>query len=113
MTTIMKLNIKNISAALLITVLASCSLDREPLTGPSTSSFPASAEEAESGLLAAYKALPNNIMQYEPGPNRWLDQLTDIGATRTALSNWPDFTLPQSCLHMVTWKTSMPASTEG
>ncbi len=89
----MKLNIKNISAALLITVLASCSLDREPLTGPSTSSFPASAEEAESGLLAAYKALPNNIMQYEPGPNRWLDQLTDIGATRTALSNWPDFTL--------------------
>lgn len=89
----MKLKIKYISALFLATALASCSLDREPLTGPSTSSFPASAEEAESGLLAAYKALPNNIMQYEPGPNRWLDQLTDIGATRTALSNWPDFTL--------------------
>lgn len=91
----MKLKSKSIyiTAVIIMGMLASCSLDREPLYGPSTSAFPASAEEAESGLLAAYKALPNNQMQYEPGPNRWFDQLTDIGATRTALSNWPDYTL--------------------
>ena len=71
---------------------ASCSLDRIPLTGPSTGTFPASFDEAQAGVLAAYKSLANNIEQYEPFPNRWMDQLTDIGAMRTVLSKWPDYT---------------------
>lgn len=72
---------------------AGCSLDREPLTGPSTGTFPASFDEAQAGVLAAYKSLANNIEQYEPMPGRWMDQLTDIGAMRTVLSKWPDYTL--------------------
>lgn len=72
---------------------ASCNvLDKEPPTGPSAGSFPASVEEAQAGTLAAYKSLANNIQQYEPFPNRWMDQMTDIGAMRTTLSKWPDFT---------------------
>ena len=71
---------------------AGCSLDRIPLTGPSTGTFPASFDEAQAGVLAAYKSLANNIEQYEPFPNRWMDQLTDIGAMRTVLSKWPDYT---------------------
>jgi len=78
-------------AASMLTV--SCDLDREPLSGPSTGTFPASYDEAISGTLAAYKQLSNNVAQYEPMPTRWLDQLTDIGAMRTALSSWPDYTL--------------------
>ena len=84
---------KNIITILLsVVLLSSCSLDREPLTGPSTGTFPASAEEAEAGLLAAYKSLSNDIHQYNPA-DRWFDQLTDIGAMRTTLSNWPNFGL--------------------
>lgn len=77
-------------AAALLT--AGCSLDRMPLTGPSTGTFPASSDEAQAGVLAAYKSLANNQMQSEPGPNRWFDQMTDIGAMRTVLSRWPDYT---------------------
>lgn len=84
---------KNIITILLsVVLLSSCSLDREPLTGPSTGTFPASAEEAEAGLLAAYKSLANDIHQYNPA-DRWYDQLSDIGAMRTTLSNWPNFGL--------------------
>ena len=71
---------------------SSCSLDREPLTGPSTGTFPASAQEAEAGLLAAYKSLANDVHQYMPA-DRWFDQLSDIGAMRTTLSSWPNFGL--------------------
>ena len=73
-------------------LLGACTLDRYPLTGPSTGTFPASEEEALAGLLAAYKNLANNVQLYEPFPNRWMDQLSDIGCTRTVLSHWPDFT---------------------
>ena len=84
---------KNIITILLsVVLLSSCTLDREPLTGPSTGTFPASAEEAEAGLLAAYKSLANDIHQYNPG-DRWYDQLSDIGAMRTTLSSWPNFGL--------------------
>lgn len=85
---------KNIITILLSVVLlgSSCSLDREPLTGPSTGTFPASAEEAEAGLLAAYKSLANDIHQYNPA-DRWFDNLSDVGAMRTTLSNWPNFGL--------------------
>ncbi len=69
-----------------------CSLDREPLNGPSTGTFPASGAEAESGLLAGYKSIANmRNFQYEP-MNRWMDHITDLGATRTVLDQWPDYT---------------------
>ena len=79
-----------ISILLSAVMLSGCSLDREPLTGPSTGTFPATAVEAEAGLLAAYKSLANDIHQYNPA-DRWFDQLSDIGAMRTTLSKWPDF----------------------
>lgn len=75
-----------------ILVVSSCNLDRYPLTGPSTGSFPSTADEAQAGVLAAYKSISNNIHQYNPSI-RWMDQLTDIGTMRTVLSKWPDFTL--------------------
>ena len=40
-------------------LLSGCSLDYEPLNGPSSGSFPASEEEAMAGLYAAYKGLAN------------------------------------------------------
>lgn len=84
---------KNIITLLLsVVLLSSCSLDREPLDGPSTGTFPATAEEAEAGLLAAYKSLANDVHQYNPA-NRWYDQLSDIGAMRTTMSSWPNFGL--------------------
>ena len=84
---------KYILSILSVVLLASsCSLDREPLTGPSTGTFPASAQEAEAGLLAAYKSLANDVHQYCPA-DRWFDALTDISAMRTTLSKWPDFRL--------------------
>lgn len=88
----MKKYIKYLAVAATIFTVG-CDLDREPLSGPSTGSFPASFDEAQAGLLAAYKSLANNIEQCEPMPVRWLDQLTDIGAMRTTLSNWPDYRL--------------------
>ncbi|MBQ8778159.1 MAG: RagB/SusD family nutrient uptake outer membrane protein [Alistipes sp.] len=81
-----------ISIFLSALLFGGCTLDREPLTGPSTGSFPASAEEAQAGVLAAYKSLANNLHQYGPA-DRWYDQLTDIGAMRTTLSGWPNFVL--------------------
>ena len=85
---------KNLILSLLAAsmLFGACTLDRNPLTGPSTGTFPASEEEALAGLLSCYKNLANNIQQYEPFPNRWMDQLTDIGAMRTVLSHWPDYT---------------------
>ncbi len=85
---------KHIAYFILATALLTtgCSLDRAPLTGPSTGTFPASFDEAQAGVLAAYKNLANDIQQYEPFPGRWMDQLTDIVAMRTVLSRWPDYT---------------------
>ena len=73
------------------TLLCSCSLDRHPLTGPSSDTFPSSAEEALAGVLSSYKSLANCIEQYEPFPSRWMDQLTDMGSMRTVISKWPDY----------------------
>lgn len=84
---------KNIIATIaLFAVLTSCSLDRSPLTGPSSATFPASEKEALSGTLSAYKAMANAVQQYEPYPSRWQDMLTDIGTLRTVLSGWPNYT---------------------
>ena len=84
---------KHLFSILCATVLLiGCSLDRTPLTGPSTGTFPASEKEALAGTLAAYKSLSNNLQQYEPFPVRWLDNISDDAAMRTVMSKWPDYT---------------------
>ncbi|MBR1705569.1 MAG: RagB/SusD family nutrient uptake outer membrane protein [Bacteroidales bacterium] len=73
-----------------VLVLSGCEsmLERYPLNGPSTGTFPASEEEALSGVLVSYKNLANSVKQYSPFPTRFTDNLTDIGTVRTGLSNW-------------------------
>ena len=83
----MKKNILLIFAAAAL-LCTGCSLDEYPLNGPSTGSFPSTGEEARAGVLGAYKNLANNLQQYEPFPNRWIDHLTDIGGTRIKLGQW-------------------------
>jgi len=68
-------------------IISGCSLDETPLNGPSTGTFPASKEEALSGVLAAYKNLANSSVQYCPFPYRYSDMWTDIGAFRKGNSN--------------------------
>ena len=51
-------------------LLSGCSLDYEPLNGPSSGSFPASEEEAMAGLYAAYKGLANMTVKETPFPMR-------------------------------------------
>lgn len=63
-------------------VLSSCNLDREPLNGPSSGTFPASEEEALAGVLAAYKALSNVDVKDTPFPTRYMDMSSDIGIWR-------------------------------
>ena len=73
-----------------VLALASCekALERYPLNGPSTGTFPASEEEALAGVLVSYKNLANSVSQYCPYPWRFVDNLTDIGTTRIGLSSW-------------------------
>jgi len=62
-------------------LLASCDLDRFPLNGPTTGTFPASEDEAEMGLFAAYKGLT----EPDAASTHYLhvvDNLTDIGYAR-------------------------------
>lgn len=61
--------------------LGACSLDLEPLTSPSSSSYPSSMEEANFGLNAVYSSLT----AYSASTTTWwkvTDNITDIGATR-------------------------------
>lgn len=58
-----------------------CSLDRYPMNGPSSGTFPASEEEAQAGVLSAYKSIANMQRQYSPY-NRFFDHITDMGCFR-------------------------------
>lgn len=61
--------------------LGACSLDLEPLTSPSSASYPSSMEEANFGLNAVYSSLT----AYSASTTTWwkvTDNITDIGATR-------------------------------
>ncbi|MCD8294988.1 MAG: RagB/SusD family nutrient uptake outer membrane protein [Clostridia bacterium] len=73
---------------LIITVAAilavSCSLEREPLTGPSTGTFPATAEEAQAGVLAVYKGLANNLFSSNYPMELAMDIMSDLGTTRAS-----------------------------
>lgn len=66
---------------------SSCSLDYEPLNGPSSGNFPASEEEAMAGLYAAYKGLANMTIKETPFPTRINDCISDIGTYRTGAGN--------------------------
>lgn len=66
-------------------------LERYPLNGPSTGTFPASEEEALSGVLVSYKNLANSELQYSNFPSRFTDNITDIGTHRVGLRSWDYF----------------------
>lgn len=68
-------------------LLSSCSLDREPLNGPTTGNFPASEEEAMAGLYAAYKGLSLLTIKETPFPTRINDCISDIGTYRANAGN--------------------------
>lgn len=87
-------SIISIAAALFICAGCESMLERPYPNGPSTGTFPASEEEALSGLLVSYKNLGNGSFQaqYNPFPYRFLDQVTDIGCTRSVkLGEWALF----------------------
>lgn len=90
----MKKIFRHILVAAAALAASACSLDRDYQNGPSTGTFPASQEEALAGLLVSYKNLGNGSFQqqYNPFPYRFVDQITDIGCTRSAkLGEWAQF----------------------
>ena len=66
---------------------ASCTLERQPMNGPSSGTFPASEEEALAGVYAAYKALSLESLQSTTFPSRIEDDATDIGTYRVGNAN--------------------------
>ena len=70
---------------LLIFAFTSCELDRLPLNGPTTGTFPATELEAEMGLLGAYKAL--TLLDAASTPIlHVMDNITDIGYARPGVN---------------------------
>lgn len=66
---------------LVILFFCACDLDRMPLTGPTTGTFPATEEEATMGLFAAYKGL--SLLDASSTPIlHVMDNITDIGYAR-------------------------------
>lgn len=69
----------------------SCDLDKDPLNGPTTGTFPANAQEAEYGLLGAYKAL--TLLEASSTPFvHVIDNLTDVGYARPGNNYTPGIT---------------------
>ena len=64
--------------------LASCSLERNPLNGPSTTGFPSSEEEALAGTYAAYRAIAQNYGHLTASWWRTIGCITDIGVGRVS-----------------------------
>ncbi len=75
---------KLIFTIITIFALASCSLERNPLNGPSTAGFPSSQEEALAGTYSAYLAIAQNYGHLTASWWRTIDCITDIGAGRIA-----------------------------
>ncbi|WP_200978268.1 RagB/SusD family nutrient uptake outer membrane protein [Echinicola sp. 20G] len=74
---------RNITYILLLTLamLSACDLDRLPMNGPTTGTFPATEEEATMGLLAAYKGL--TLLDAANTPFlHVMDNISDIGYAR-------------------------------
>ena len=70
-----------------IITAAGCSLERQPMNGPSSATFPASEEEALAGVYAAYKGLTLEDLQSTTFPYRIEDDATDIGTYRVGNEN--------------------------
>ncbi len=70
---------------LIVLLLTGCDLDRFPLNGPTTGTFPASEKEATMGLYAAYKGLSSIDASSTP---IWhvMDNITDIGYARPGVN---------------------------
>ncbi len=77
--------------SLAVVIATGCSLEKEPLSGPSADIPFANEQQVQAAVLSAYKSLANNELQYEPTNIRWMDQLTDIGSIRTNLNTWELF----------------------
>lgn len=71
-----------------------CSLDKGYLNGPSAGTFPATREEALSGLMSAYKNLTLMDASSTPFPGIQ-DNVTDIGAARVNTANYTQQLLSQ------------------
>lgn len=70
-----------IGIALIGMLFTGCDLDRFPLNGPTTGTFPASEEEATMGLFSAYKGL--TLLDASSTPIfHVMDNITDIGYAR-------------------------------
>ncbi len=69
-------------------IISSCSLDRKPLNGPSSGTFPASAGEAYAGTLAAYKKIGNMTVSNQYYPYRCQDAASDIITFRVGAANF-------------------------
>ena len=69
----------------------SCEIDKEPLNGPTVGAFPINADEAEYGLLGAYKAL--TLLDAASTPfTHVMDNITDIGYARPGNNYTPAIT---------------------
>jgi len=71
--------------ALISLLFTGCELDRFPLNGPTTGTFPATEEEATMGLLAAYKGLT----MLDASKTQFLhvmDNISDIGYARPGVN---------------------------
>ncbi|WP_080903898.1 RagB/SusD family nutrient uptake outer membrane protein [Parabacteroides sp. Marseille-P3160] len=72
-------------------LLNGCDLERLPLNGPTTGSFPASEEEATMGLYAAYKGL--SLLDASSTPIiHVMDNITDVGYARPGGNYTPSIT---------------------
>lgn len=70
------------------TLFASCNLDRQPLNGPSSGTFPASEGEAYAGTLAAYKGISLMNAQSNYFPYIIEDCASDNFSYRTGAGNF-------------------------
>lgn len=72
-------------------VISSCNLDKIPQNGPTTGAFPATIQEAEYGLLGAYKSL--TLLDASSTPFiHVIDNITDVGYTRPGNNYTPGIT---------------------
>lgn len=78
---------KFIYALLCAMSISGCSLDKEYLNGPNAASFPASKDEVQAGVFAAYKGLTAISVSSTPFPGIQ-DNATDIGASRLNNANY-------------------------
>ena len=80
-----------IGIALISLLFTQCELDRFPLNGPTTGTFPATGEEATMGLLAAYKTY-SELQASKTHFLHVMDNISDVGYTRPGKNYTPPIT---------------------